>query len=92
MPPRRAKDSGQRARGDVRNAPWNLPATHPNQIWSYDFVKARTRTGTSLRILNVVDEYTLVALGCRAAPSIGARDVAHESRSSSAGTTHPSLG
>jgi putative transposase len=34
----------------------------------------RTRDGGSLRILNVVDEYTRVAVGCRVARSIGARD------------------
>jgi transposase InsO family protein len=47
-------------------------------VWSYDFVSTRTRKGTSIRILNVVDEFTRVALGCRVAPSIGARDVAAE--------------
>jgi transposase InsO family protein len=47
-------------------------------VWSYDFVSTRTRRGTSIRILNVVDEFTRVALGCRVAPSIGARDVAAE--------------
>jgi transposase InsO family protein len=78
VPARRAKDSGQRARGDATNAPWNLPATRPNHVWSYDFVTTRTRKGTSIRILNVVDEFTRLALGCRVAPSIGARDVANE--------------
>jgi putative transposase len=34
---------------------------------------SRTRDGGALRILNVVDEYTRVALGCRVARSIGAR-------------------
>ena len=50
----------------------------PNHIWSYDFMGARTRDGAPMRILNVVDEYTRVALGCRVARSIGARDVIAE--------------
>jgi hypothetical protein len=37
-----------------------------------------TRDGSPIRILNVVDEYTRVALGCRVARSIGARDVIAE--------------
>src|SRR5437764_15369457 len=39
---------------------------------------SRTRDGGPIRILNVVDEYTRVALGCRVARSIGARDVISE--------------
>jgi transposase InsO family protein len=39
---------------------------------------SRTRDGHSLRILNVVDEYTRVALGCRVARSIGAGEVIAE--------------
>jgi transposase InsO family protein len=38
----------------------------------------RTRDGAPVRILNVVDEYTRVALGSRVARSIGARDVIAE--------------
>src|SRR4051794_37791050 len=38
----------------------------------------RTRDGGQIRILNVVDEYTRLALGCRVARSIGARDVIAE--------------
>ncbi len=75
VPPRRSKASGKRAQGRGTNAAWMLPAVCPNDVWSYDFVATRTRNGSSIRILNVVDEYTRVALGCRVAPSIGARDV-----------------
>ena len=39
---------------------------------------SRTRDGGAIRILNVVDEYTRVALGCRVARSIGAGDVIAE--------------
>lgn len=75
VPPRRAKSSGRKAQGTADKAIWNLPALRPNHVWSYDFMGARTRDGGPLRILNVVDEYTRVALGSRVARSIGARDV-----------------
>jgi transposase InsO family protein len=76
VPPMRHKASGQKALGGAERAVWNLPAAAPNHIWSYDFVSARTRRGGAIRILNVVDEYTRVSLGCRVARSIGAREVA----------------
>ena len=76
--PRRAKASGKRAQGTAEQAIWNLPATRPNHVWSYDFMGSRTRDGSPIRILNVVDEYTRVALSCRVARSIGARDVIAE--------------
>jgi transposase InsO family protein len=78
VPPRRSQTSGKRAQGTAENASWNRPATRPNEIWSYDFMSAVTRDGHSLRILNVVDEHTRVAVGCRVARSIGARDVIAE--------------
>lgn len=78
VPPRRSQASGKKAGGSAENATWNRPATEPNHVWSYDFMSGRTRTGGSLRILNVVDEYTRVALGCRVDRSIGAGDVASE--------------
>jgi putative transposase len=78
VPPRRSQASGKRAEGTAENAVWNRPATGPNHVWSYDFMSGRTRDGGSLRILNVVDEYTRVALGCRVDRSIGAGDVVQE--------------
>lgn len=78
VPPRRSMASGKKAQGHAMNAAWNLPATRPNDVWSYDFMGARLRSGGALRILNVVDEFTRVALGCRVASSIGARDVISE--------------
>jgi putative transposase len=41
-------------------------------------MSARTRDGAALRILNIVDEYTRVALACRVDRSIGAADVVKE--------------
>ncbi len=78
VPPRRVKASGRKAQGAAANASWNLAASAPNQIWSYDFMAARTRSGASLRILNVVDEYTRLALGCRVDRSLGAAEVIAE--------------
>jgi hypothetical protein len=78
VPPRRSQASGKKAQGSAEQAVWNLPATKPNDVWSYDFMGGRTRDGGALRILNVVDEYTRVALGSKVARSIGARDVQQE--------------
>ena len=78
VPPRRGRASGKKAQGTATSAAWNLPASAPNHIWSYDFMSGRTRDGSSLRILNVVDEYTRLALGCRVDRSIGASDVVAE--------------
>ena len=75
VPPRRTKASGKKAQGQSENAAWMLPATRPNDVWSYDFVTTRTRKGAPVRILNVVDEFTRTALGSLVAPSIGAREV-----------------
>jgi putative transposase len=75
VPPRRQMKSGKKALGHDGNAIWNLPATRPNHIWSYDFMGDRLRDGTALRILNVVDEYTRVALCSHVDRSIGAAQV-----------------
>jgi len=78
VPPRRSQASGKKAQGTADNAVWNRPASGPNHVWSYDCMSGRTRDGAALRILNVVDEYTRVALGCRVDRSIGASDVVAE--------------
>ena len=78
VPPRRSQASGKKAQGTAENAIWNLPATAANHVWSYDFMSGRTREGSSLRILNVVDEHTRVALAARVDRSIGAGDVVEE--------------
>jgi putative transposase len=78
VPPRRSQASGKKAQRTADNAVWNRPAARPNHIWSYDFMSGRTRDGAALRILNVVDEDTRVALGCRVDRSIGAGDVVQE--------------
>jgi putative transposase len=74
VPPTR-RSSGQKAVGGAANAAWVVPATGPNDVWSYDFVTGRTEDGGALRILNVVDEFTRVCIGSRVARNMGARDV-----------------
>jgi transposase InsO family protein len=74
VPPRRGPN-GQKALGGDQNSAWALPAVRPTHIWSYDFVSVRTVNGAPVRILNVVDEFTRLALGSRVARSLGARDV-----------------
>jgi len=37
-----------------------------NHVWSYDFVSARTHDGRSVRILNLIDEFTRECLMVRA--------------------------
>jgi putative transposase len=39
-----------------------LRATHPNHVWSYDFVADRTHDGRALKLLTIVDEYTRESL------------------------------
>jgi transposase InsO family protein len=75
VPPAR-RSSGQKARGSGAGAAWNLPASGPNDVWSYDFLEGKTASGGSFRVLNVVDEFTRRALGSHVARSVGSRDVA----------------
>jgi transposase InsO family protein len=78
VPPRKRFDSGKKAQGTAEKAIWNLPATRPNHVWSYDFMSGQLRNGQPVRILNVVDEYTRLGLGSHVAGSIGAREVVAE--------------
>ncbi len=48
-----------------------MPALRPGHTWSYDFVSLRTQDGRPLRLLNVVDEFTRVAVGFDVARAIG---------------------
>ena len=77
VPPQR-KSSGQKAIGGAAGSSWALQAAKANDVWSYDFVAARTEDGLPLRILNVVDEFTRRCVGCRVDRSIGARDIISE--------------
>lgn len=52
-----------------------LRATHPNHVWSYDFVTERTSDGRAIRMLNIIDEYTRECLVIYVARRITAYDV-----------------
>jgi transposase InsO family protein len=42
-----------------------LRPTHPNHVWSYDFVEHRTHDGRKIRMLNIIDEFTRECLAIR---------------------------
>ncbi|MFI7589945.1 IS3 family transposase [Spongisporangium articulatum] len=75
VPPRRKNRPGGKGPGQAGNSAWARPALRPGHTWSYDFVALRTQDGRPLRVLNVVDEYTRVAVGFHVARSIGTRAV-----------------
>lgn len=50
-------------------------ASRPNEVWTYDFLEARTEHGGKLRMLTVLDEYTRECLTIHVARSISSRQV-----------------
>lgn len=50
-------------------------ASRPNEVWTYDFLEARTERGGKLRILTILDEYTRECLTIHVARSISSRQV-----------------
>lgn len=52
-----------------------LRATHPNHVWSYDFVMERTHNGKAFRMLTVIDEYTHECLAIRTKRQLNSTDV-----------------
>jgi transposase InsO family protein len=50
-------------------------ASRPNEVWTYDFLEARTERGGKLRLLTVLDEYTRECLTIHVARSISSRQV-----------------
>ncbi len=52
-----------------------LVAERGNDVWSYDFVSARTDDGRMLRILTLIDEYTRECLALRVARRLNSQDV-----------------
>jgi transposase InsO family protein len=50
-------------------------AQRPHQVWSWDFVYDQTESGSSLRLLTLMDEYTRQCLAIHMAWSIRAVDV-----------------
>jgi putative transposase len=54
-----------------------VQATHPNHVWTYDFVHDSCANGQRLKILTVTDEFTRESLAIEVATSIQARRVIH---------------
>lgn len=52
-----------------------LRPTHRNHVWSYDFVAERTSDGRTIRMLNIIDEFTRECLTIRVERKITAHDV-----------------
>ena len=50
-------------------------ATHPNEVWTYDFVFDRDAAGRRLKLLTLMDEFTREGLTIRVAPSFKATQV-----------------
>ena len=50
-------------------------ASHPNEVWTYDFLEGRTERGGKLRMLTILDEYTRECLTIHVARSISSRQV-----------------
>jgi putative transposase len=46
-----------------------------NHVWSYDFVRAMTHDGRTLRMLTLIDEYTRESLAIRVARRLGRYEV-----------------
>lgn len=67
----------RRRRKRTTTPSWNRPrpATHPNEVWSYDFIHDRTEDGQKLKILSVVDEYTRECLELRVERQMDSRHV-----------------
>ena len=52
-----------------------LRPEHKNHVWSYDFVMEQTTDGRSMRMLNVIDEYTRECLSIHIGRRMTASDV-----------------
>jgi transposase InsO family protein len=52
-----------------------LRPKHRNHVWSYDFVSARTHDGRTIRMLNLIDEYSRQCLAIRVARRLSSHDV-----------------
>jgi putative transposase len=69
------KQRKRRRLGDSENSCTRRQATHPNHVWSYDFVMDETEEGRRLKMMPVVDEYSRECLSIEVERSITAQDV-----------------
>jgi putative transposase len=58
-----------------RSRPTQLAATHPGQIWAYDFVEDALANGTPFKVLTVMDEFTQLGLALDVALTTSAERV-----------------
>ncbi len=65
----------RRLPGASKNSCIRHRATHPNHVWSYDFLMDRTEDGRQLKILVVIDEYTRECLALEVGRVFMAHDV-----------------
>ncbi|MEW4526771.1 DDE-type integrase/transposase/recombinase [Maioricimonas sp. JC845] len=71
----RRKRRTRRAFGQSANACHERRAEHKDQVCCWDFVYARTTTGTTLKWLSIVDEYAQECLALKVSRSITSEDV-----------------
>ena len=69
------KQRKRRRVGSGRDGSVRLRASHPNHVWSYDFVFDQTEDGRTLKLMPVVDEYTRECLALVVSRSITSSDV-----------------
>ena len=67
---RKRRRLGTSEKGSIR-----LWATHPNHVWSYDFLFDTTESGKTLKLMPIVDEFTRECLLIDGSTSITSRDV-----------------
>jgi putative transposase len=67
---RKRRHLGQSANGCHRRS-----AEHKDHVWAWDFVFDRTTSGSTLKWLSIVDEYTRECLALKVANSITSEDV-----------------
>jgi len=65
----------RRRLGDGENSYMRRRATHPNHVWSYDFVMDLTGEGRRPKLMSVVDEYSRECLSIDIERSITAEDL-----------------
>jgi transposase InsO family protein len=72
VPKRKRK---RRSLGTSRNACHCRRAEHQDHVWTWDFAFDRTTSGSQLKWLSIVDEYTRECLALKVARSITSEDV-----------------
>jgi putative transposase len=69
------KTRKRRGTGTSANACHVRRAEHQDHVWTWDFVFERTTSGTTLKWLSIVDEYTRECLALKVSRSITSEDV-----------------